>query len=374
VPEESNEERTQEATPRRRQEARERGEVARSTEVNSVAVLLGGLVLLYLTAPMACSGITGAMRYALGDAMGEAVTVSSAPELLVRVAGRGLSGLVPLGCGLVVVGLFAAYGQVGLVLAPEAVKPKLTNLDPVRGLQRLLSMRSVMKTLFALLKLAIIVGVFYLAIRNRFEEFFPLVHAPAGQLFGYICRTVALVSLQACVVLVAVAMADYGYQRWEHERKLRMTHQEMREELKRMEGDPLVKSRIRQVQREVARRRMMQELPNADVVVTNPTHFAVALRYDPGAMEAPSVVAKGRDRLAEKIKEIAHQHAIPLVEDPVLARTLYRTVELGHEVPYALYQAVARVLSYVYQLRRRQPTRYVPLGGEPAGAPGAVGV
>jgi flagellar biosynthetic protein FlhB len=367
VPEEQGaEERTEEATPRRRQDFRERGHVARSREVNSVAVLLGGLVLLYFSAPLAYQGLTSVLRFALGEAMTRPVTLPAAQELMSSLAFRTLTSFAPLAIGMLVVVVLAAYGQVGLMVTPQSVQPKLSNLDPVRGLKRMFSLRSVMRMAFSLLKLAIIVAVFYLAIRNRVSEFFPLVHERAGGVFGYLCRTVALVSLQACAVLVVIALADFGYQRWEHERSMRMTRQEMREELKRLEGDPLVKSRIRQVQREVARRRMMQELPKADVVVTNPTHYAVALRYDAATMEAPSLAAKGRDRLAEKIQDIARQHGIPFVEDPFLARALYRTAEVGAEIPYALYQAVARVLAYVYQLRRRQPARYVPLAEEPA--------
>ncbi|MFP4058106.1 MAG: flagellar biosynthesis protein FlhB [Candidatus Brocadiia bacterium] len=370
MPESSAEERSEQPTPRRRQEARQKGQVARSREVNSVAVLLGGLVLLYVTAPVAYEGLTGLMRFAFGDALARPVTLSSAQGLFAMAASHTARTFGPLAVGLVVVALLAAYGQVGLLVTPESVQPKFSHIDPVRGLKRLFSLRSVMRMVFSLLKLGIVAGVFYVAIRNRVEEFFPLVHGPAGGVFAYLCRTAAMVCFQACAVLVVIAVADYGYQRWEHERGLRMTRQEMREEMKRLEGDPLVKSRIRQVQREAARRRMMQELPEADVVVTNPIHYAVALRYDAATMDAPRVVAKGRDRLAQKIRDVARKHGIPFVEDPVLARTLYRTVELGAEVPYALYRAVARVLSYVYQLRRHQPARYVPLAGEEQ-APGS---
>jgi flagellar biosynthetic protein FlhB len=372
VPEDSAEERTEQATPRRRQEARERGQVARSREVNSVAVLLGGVVLLWATAPVIHGGLAGLLRSSLGEALARPVTAANAPELLGGALTRGLAAMGPLAAGLVVVALLASYGQVGLMVTPQSVQPKLSHIDPVQGFKRMFSLRAVMRTVFALLKLGLIVAVLVLAIRSRVEEFLPLVNARAGGLFAYLCRTSALVCLQVCAVLVVIAIADYGYQRWEHERKLRMTRQELREEMKRMEGDPLVKSRIRQIQREVARRRMMQELPQADVVVTNPTHYAVALRYDAARMEAPSVVAKGRDRLAAKIRDLARQHGIPFVEDPVLARTLYRTVELGAEIPLALYQAVARVLSYIYQLRRRRPARYVPLTESPIPVPGGV--
>jgi len=345
--------------------------VARSREVNSVAVLLGGLVLLYVSAPLLYGGLTGLMRFAFGEAMLRPVSAPSAQELLCTVGLRALGAVGPLAAGLVAVALLAGYGQVGLMLTPQSIQPKLSNIDPVAGLRRMFSLRSVMRMVFSLLKLAIIAGVSYFAITNRLDEFFPLVNETAGGVFSYICRTAAAVGFQVCAVLVVIAIADYGYQKWEHERRLRMTRQELREELKRLEGDPLVKSRIRQIQREVARRRMMQEVPTADAVVTNPTHYAVALRYDATKMEAPTVVAKGRNRLAERIKEIARQHGVPLVEDRFLARALYRSVEVGQEIPYTLYQAVARVLAYIYQLRRRVPTRYIPLTEEPQVRPAA---
>lgn len=371
MPEESAEERTEEATPRRRQEMRERGTVARSREVNSVAVLLGGLVMLYVCGPLIYGGLTGLMRFAFGEAMLRPVSGPSARELLCSAGLRALGAVGPLAAGMVAVALLAGYGQVGVMLTPQSVQPKLSNVDPAQGLRRMFSMRSVMRMVFSLLKLGIIVGVSYFAISNRVREFFPLVNETAGGAFSYICHTAAAVGFQVCAVLVVIAIADLGYQKWEHERRLRMTRQELREELKRLEGDPLVKARIRRIQREVARRRMMQEVPSADAVVTNPTHYAVALRYEAAAMEAPRVVAKGRNRLAERIKEIARHHGVPLVEDRFLARALYRSVGVGQEIPYTLYQAVARVLAYIYQLRRRVPTRYVPLAEEPQVRPGA---
>ena len=337
-----------------------------------MAVLLGGVALLHLSAPMAYRGLAEALRHALEHGVAMPVTTATAPDLIGGMALKVLGGFVPFACGLLLVIVAAAYGQVGFLVTPEAIQPKFSKLDPVAGAKRLFSLKALMKAAFSMLKLAIVVAVFALAVRNRIDEFFPLVEARAGTVFGYLCHTTGLVCLQVCAVLVVVALADYGYQHWEHERNLRMTRQELREEMKRMEGDPLVRGRIRQIQREVARRRMMQDVPKADAVVTNPTHYAVALRYDAATMEAPTVVAKGRDRLAEKIKAIAHEHGIALVEDRVLARALYRTVEVAQEVPYGLYQAVARVLTYIYQLRRRQQTRYVPMA-EPAAQSGRVG-
>lgn len=371
MPDESGGERTEEATPRKRQDERERGSVARSVEVNNVAVLLGGLALLYFAAPLAYNGLTGLMRFAFGQAMARPLTTASAQEMMGTMTLETIGFCAPLILGLLAVAALAAYGQVGWLITPESIAPKLSHLDPIEGLGRLFSTRSLMRVFLAVVKLAIITAVFYLAIRNRVLEFFPLVHGRPAGLFEYLCRTTALVGFQACAVLVVIAVVDYGYQRWEHERSMRMTHQEAREEMKRLEGDPLVKSRVRQVQRALARRRMMQDLPKADVVVTNPTHYAVALQYDAARMEAPTVLAKGRDRLAEKIREVAAFHGIPFVEDVFLARALYKAVEIGQTIPMALYQAVARVLSYVYQIRRRRQARYAPLAEEPALKPKA---
>ena len=359
------EERTEQATPRWRREHRERGEVARSREVSSVAILLGGVALLYFSAPAIYAGLTGLLRFCLGEAVRRPVTASSAAALFSAAPRRPAGGVGAGAGGMVVVALAASYGQVGLMLAPQAIRPKLSNLDPIRGLKRMFSMKAIARLAFSLLKLAIIVAVFTLAIRSRLPQFFPLVHAPASGVFVYLWRTVALVAFQVCAVLVVVALADYAYQRWSFERGIRMTRQELREELKRTEGDPTVKARIRQVQRLAAQRRMMHDVPKADVVVTNPAHYAVALRYKPDEMDAPVCVAKGREWLAEKIKEVARRHGVPIVEDPVLARALYRHVEIGRAIPMALYRAVARLISYVYQLRRRQPTRYAPLAEAP---------
>ena len=366
MPEQTGEERTEQATPRRRREHRERGQVARSRELNSVAVLLGGLVLLMVSAPVIYAGLTGLMRFAFGGAMLRPVTAGSARDLFASFVRRTGGFLAPLAGGLVVAALMASYGQVGFQVTPQALAPKLSRLNPLEGLKRMFSLRAVMRMCMSLLKLAVLVTVFVLAVRGRIGDFLPLAYAPASAVFATLCRTVGVVGLQCCGVLAVLAIGDYAYQRWENERSMRMTRQELREELKRQEGDPQVRARIRQVQREMARRRMMQEVPEADAVVTNPTHFAVALRYDPGTMAAPKVVAKGRGLLAERIKELARHHGVPFVEDRLLAQTLYKAVELGEAVPFALYRAVARVLSYVYQLRRRQPARYVPLAEEPA--------
>jgi flagellar biosynthesis protein FlhB len=365
MPEEAGQERTEEATPRKRQDERERGSVARSVEVNNVAVLLGGLALLYFAAPVAYDGLTGLMRFAFGKAMARPLTTESVQELMGTITLETLGFCAPLVLGLFAIAALASYGQVGWLITTESIAPNLSHLDPLEGLKRLVSLRSVMRVFLSLVKLAIITAVFYVAIRNRVLEFFPLVQARPAGLFEYLCRTTALIGFQACAVLAVIAVVDYGYQRWEHERSMRMTHQEVREEMKRLEGDPLVKSRVRQVQRAMARQRMMQDLPKADVVVTNPTHFAVALQYEAAKMEAPTVIAKGRDRVAEKIREIAAFHGIPFVEDVFLARALYKGVEVGQSIPFTLYQAVARVLSYVYQIRRRRQARYVPLAEAP---------
>ncbi|MFW6108480.1 MAG: EscU/YscU/HrcU family type III secretion system export apparatus switch protein, partial [bacterium] len=244
MPEDTGQERTEEATPRRRREARQRGQVARSQEVNSVAVLLGGMLLLFLSAPAAYHGILDAMRYGFAEALGEPVTPASAPGLFAAIIARGLGSLAPFAGGLVVVAAAASYGQVGFLITPEALQPRLSNLDPVKGAKRIVSVRALMRSAFSLGKLAILVAVFALAVWSRMDEFFPLAESQASVVFGYLCRTTGVVCLQAFGVLVVVALADLGYQRWEHERSLRMTREELKEEMKRLEGERQVEDLV----------------------------------------------------------------------------------------------------------------------------------
>jgi len=345
---------TEEATPRRREEARRKGQVARSQELNTAIVLLLGAITLRLAGPTASAGMREVLTACLGQHLGEALTVESASSLVAGVGMGVLKATAPLLAGFMIAGAFAAYCQVGFMISGEALAVKLERLDPVKGFERLLSLRSLARLAAALLKVAIVGAAAYVYLDCRKDEFPPLLDCSVPAIYALTCRWGFELVFVIAIAFLVIGAADYGFQRWEFERDIRMSKQELREELKRSEGDPLVKARVRQIQREMASRRMMQNVPKADVVVKNPTHYAVALRYEARRNRAPAVVAKGMNLVAERILEIAREHDIPEVENKPLAQTLYKTVEIGSEIPPALYKAVAEVLAYVYRLRNRK--------------------
>ena len=350
----SRDEKTEEATPRRREELRKQGQVARSSELNSALILFMGAIVLYFTGPAASAGLRRLFTDCLGHWIAQPMSAQACTSVIVQVSATTLAAFGPMMGGLFVVAALASYCQVGFMVTGEAISPKVERLDPFKGFARLLSMKSLAKLAVTLLKVAVVGAVAYLYIQHRMSDFPPLLDAPIPAIYELFCRwTFELVFIIALAFLV-IAVADYAFQRWDFERDIRMSKQELREELKSTEGDPLVKGRVRQIQREVANRRMMHEVPKADVVIKNPTRYAVALRYQAGRNRAPVVVAKGMNLIALKILEIARQHNVPEVENRPLAQTLYKTAEIGSEIPPALYRAVAEVLAYVYRLRAQK--------------------
>jgi len=346
------EERTEEPTPKRRREAREKGQVAKSPELNSVAVLLAGLLALRF----AGTAMLGRLeRTAVRTFSGEVWADLSANGLR-TVAGDTLLTLgaivapimVAVACG----GLLSNVGQVGFLLTGEPLVPKPERLNPAEGAKRVLSRKSAIRLAISVGKILVIGSIAFTTVRSRADEFLPLTLAQPRVLFGFVTHVVFLLGIRVCLALLVLAAIDYAYQKYEFEKNLRMTKQELKEEMKQLEGDPLIKARVRSIQRQMAMERMMAEVPEADVVVTNPTHLAVALRYDTSMDSAPRVVAKGARLLAERIRSIAGEHNVPIVENKPLARSLYRACEVGDIVPASLYDAVAEVLAYVYGLRR----------------------
>lgn len=348
------EERTEQATPRRRQEARRRGQVARSVELTSVAVFLAVVLVLKAVSEGALRGAMDAVRFALSYPH----LTEFSPALALSFASGcfryGMKAFAPVIGAALTVGLVVNLLQVGVTFTAEPLAPNLSRINPVAGLARLFSRRAAVEGVKTLLKVVLIGWLAFSAVRAeattllRASEIDPLmVLLLVGQLLYQMAWRVGL-------AMLVLAVLDYGFQRWEYEKSLRMTKEEVKQEMKQTEGDPQVKSRIRARQQALARRRMMQAVPKADVVVTNPTHYAVALQYDAQTMAAPTVVAKGMNLIALRIREIAQQHGVPIVSNPPLAQSLYRTVEVGQQIPPALYQAVAEVLAYVYQLRQRR--------------------
>ncbi len=347
----STEERTEPATSKKKHEALEKGQVAKSQDVNSALILLSGVLLVLF--------LGGSMVAQMKDTMGmicknlfyEDFDADTFVGLVMDISIKNLKGVLPIMGGFMIVGLIASYSQVGIIFSRKALIPDFKKLNPIAGVKKLISRRSLIKTAMSLVKLCIMGGIAYAAIRNDLEPLMELVSMRTEEIFSSASGLIFGITLKIAIILLILALLDFLYQRWQHSKDLMMTKNEVKQESKQTEGDPLVKSRVKAAQREMSRKRMMQAIPDADVVVTNPTHYAVALKYDATTMEAPKVVGKGVDLIALKIREVATENNIPIVEDRVLARVLYSTVELDGEVPPKLYQAVAKVLSYVYQLR-----------------------
>ncbi|MBC7187788.1 MAG: flagellar biosynthesis protein FlhB [Calditrichaeota bacterium] len=351
MPEWSFQDRTEPATPKRRREAREKGNVPRSVEVNSALILLVGVGALWATGGLFLGQLSKITKAVLGGMADIELTPESLPTLALAGAEAAFAMMAPIVLVLIAVGLLANAAQGGLVLSTEPLTPRLTKISPVRGLQRLFSARSAVELAKGVFKLVVVAVIGFATMYAHFRELFPLVEQGAGQILGFAARVAFDVVFRAALALLVMAVFDFAYQRYEWEKNLRMTKEEVKEEYRQTEGDPLVRARIRSLMRERSRKRMIASVPKADVVITNPVHVAVALMYRVHEMAAPKVVAKGARRVAEKIKEVARQHDIPIVENPWLAQMLFKKTQVGQEIPLELYQAVAEILAYVYRLK-----------------------
>ncbi len=343
-------EKTEQPTPRRRQEAREEGQVARSMDLTAAIALLGALVTLRLLGPYMLEAMLGLTR-----ALGDTPQVSSIDLLrwIKRAAYAAAQMTLPFMALLVVITVAATAAQSGLLLTWKKLALKPERINPVSGFKRLFSGDALSRLAVGLLKIGAVAGVAYLTIAGGITEVLSTGVLDAGGVFTKSSEMLFDLALKLGLVLLALGVLDYAIQRWKLEKQLRMSKQEIRDEMKKMEGDPLLKQRRRQMQQRIAQQRINAEVPRADVVVTNPTHFAVALRYDESAMTAPKVTAKGKDFLAQRIRELAQLHGVPVVQRPPLARALYSGVEVGQEVPPQFYKAVAELLAYAYQVTGR---------------------
>jgi len=344
-------ERTEKATPKRREEARKKGRVARSREIPSALVLLAGLSGLYFSGSFMVQHLRSFMTRSLGQIGTLTLDGAGVQALGYEFVGSLLLILAPVLVAVTGVSLLSNYLQVGGLFAVELVKPDFGRINPLKGFGRLFSKQALVELLKSIFKLTIVGFVVHSTLRNEVVQILLLTGEDPGGLLRFISNVSFSLFLKAGLAILLLSGLDYAFQRWTYEKELRMTKQEMKEEFKQVEGDPLIKSRIRSIQRELARRRMMAEVPKADVVITNPIHLAVALSYRSKEMEAPQVVAKGAGFVAERIKEIARSHGIPILENKPLAQVLFKTVEMGQTIPVALYQAVADVLAYVYRLK-----------------------
>ncbi|TWI72402.1 flagellar biosynthetic protein FlhB [Desulfobotulus alkaliphilus] len=353
MPEESGQEKTEDATPKKRQQSREEGQVAKSTEVPSVVVLLIGVATLYAMASMYYERLTNVMRQSL--------TFSSVPEVHIQQAllwmtTYGMQAfwvIAPLLLAVFLASFFANAFQVGFVLAWKAIEPKASKISPIKGFGRIFSKKSLMELFKSILKITIIFYVSWRAVKGEMPHMMRLYDHNVATILLFIVKISFKIFLWVLLAMVFVALLDLIFQRWNFDQQIKMTKQEVKDEGKQTEGDPLIKSRIRQLQFEASKKRMMQDVPKADVVVTNPTHIAVALKYDAINMQSPEVLAKGAGSMAERIRAVAKEAGVPIVENKPLARNLFQWVEVGQAIPADLYQAVAEVLAYVYKLKGR---------------------
>jgi flagellar biosynthesis protein FlhB len=351
--EDSFEDKSEQATPKKRRDARKKGEVAKSRELPSVAVLLAGMMTFVLFGAFMYDRIQDMMVTAFSLPVHNTLSVTELIRFSREMIQQFFWIMTPLAGMIVLAAVVSNILQVGFMINAESLKPKFSKINPMKGLGRLFSKQSVMELLKSIFKLTIVGGVGYITIQGEMDNLHTLGYLPHEEIIVYLFAATFKLFVRCALAMIVIVAIDYAFQKWQFETKLKMSKKEVKDEHKESEGDPMIKSRIRSIQMQMARNRMMQSVPDADVVVTNPTHYAIALKYDDRTMGAPKVVAKGKGEIALKIKEIAGAHQILMVENRSLAQTLYQMVEIGHEVPQLLYQAVAEVLAYVYKQKRR---------------------
>lgn len=351
--EEAFDDKTEAPTEKRRSETRDKGNVAKSTEINSVLVLIAGILLLKFFGPWMMKEMSWHMYELFQSISNIGMDQQRVTELTVKALQTTLWVLMPIVCGIMFIGILANVVQVGFLFTGQPLIPNLNKIDPIAGFKRLISIRSLVETVKNIIKLFIIGWVAYITLIAEFPKMMMLADSSVGAILSFVGVTTYNIVMRVALVLAILAILDYAYNRYDHEKKLRMTKQEIKDEHKQMEGDPKVKSRIKSMQREIARRRMMQEVPKATVVVTNPTYIAIAMRYEPREGDSPVVVAKGKRLIAARIKQIAIENGIPIVEDKPLARTMYDKVVVGFPIPADFFAAIAEIMAYVYRLKHK---------------------
>ncbi len=349
---ESGQERTEQPTSKRLQEAREKGQVCKSMEVSTCLLFAATVLSFYFYIPSVARQLSEVVMYYLNNLM----IWNGSQDSLVTIFQQGVYRLsimiLPIFAVFFIIGIASNILQIGFIISAEPIVPKLSKLNPITGFKnKFMSLKSLELFVKTLLILLIIFWISYRAIRREFPFFPPLMNSDPS--------VIVLTYFESCMrilwdflwIFVILALADWIFQKWQYTQDLMMSREEVKDEFKHIEGNPVIKSRIRSIQMHMARRRMMKEVPKADVIITNPTHLAIALKYERGKMIAPIVLAKGAGVLAEKIKEAGRSFSIPLVEDKPLAQALYKTVEIGEAIPEEWYKAVAEILAYVYRLK-----------------------
>ncbi|MFC0271310.1 flagellar biosynthesis protein FlhB [Metabacillus herbersteinensis] len=346
-------EKTEKATPRKRQDSRKKGQVAKSADVNTALTLLAVFLSFLFIGSFMRERIVNLLRATFQDYLLIDLTQQNVHSLFITMSYHSAFLLAPIMAVALIAGVLSNYLQVGFLFSAEAVQMKLDKVNPIQGFKRIYSVRALVELLKSLLKILFVGVVTFAVLWLDMDKVLRLSHLTVEQSLIYIAQLTVKMGLFASAALLFLSLLDYLYQKYDFEKNIRMSKQDIKDEYKKSEGDPLIKSKIKQKQREMAMRRMMQEVPNADVIITNPTHFAIALKYDEEKSDAPYIVAKGVDLVAQKIKEIARVNNIITVENRPLARALYDQVEIGHAVPEEYFKTVAEILAYVYRLNTK---------------------
>ena len=354
---ESGADKTEDPTEKRKKDSREKGEIARSKELNTLAIMLAGSIGLLIFGGALARDMMDLMRYNFSISREALLNPDSMGLALLHSGKVALIAVQPVLVSLLIAALVGPIALGGWLFAAGSLAPKFSRMNPAAGIKRMFSAKALVELLKALAKFFIILIVALLVLQSDIDDLLRIAHEPLELAVIHSVQVVAWSALWMACGLILIAAVDVPVQLWESHKKLLMTKQEVRDEHKDQEGRPEVKQRIRQLQREMSQRRMMSAIPDADVIITNPTHYAVALKYDPEKGAAPMLLAKGSDFLALKIREIGAKHNILLLESPALARSIYHSTELDQEIPAGLYLAVAQVLAYVYQIRQYQAGR-----------------
>jgi flagellar biosynthetic protein FlhB len=352
MPQKNDQEKTEKPTPKKLQKARKEGQVAKSSEVTSALILIGSLGVLLFGGAWMFWALARFMHGVFGNLGTLHIMGDSASAFLLEVFEQVLIIIMPLMMVLLIVGVGANLMQVGFLFTLKPFVPNFSKFNPISGMKNFVSLRSLIELVKSLLKILLISGIAYSVLIGEMEILPSLMGMSVGHILSFIGIASLKILFYVALGMLAMAVLDFVYQKWQFTKDLMMTKQEVKDEFKQSEGDPKVKGKIRQAQKEMAMRRMMQAVPDADVIITNPTHLAIALDYKAEEMVAPRVVAKGASFIAERIKEIARENEVPIVENKPLAQVLYKTCEIGDTIPDALYRAVAEILAYVYRMRQ----------------------
>lgn len=348
-----NEEKTEKATPKKKSDARKEGNISQSKEINSAFLLLSAFVILaFFGSFMGRNARYFTSQFYIAFLDSNAwLTVRNINYFLRLSIYYLLIMLLPLFLTSMIVGFSSSYMQVGSLFTTKTLKPKLSKLNPIEGFKKLFSLKSVVELVKSLIKILLIGYVVFSYTSNNIGRIIETITLDTQSILAVITNVTLNIGIRASIILLFIAVIDHYYQKYDYEKNLKMSKHEVKEERKQMDGNPQIKSKIREKQRQMSMQRMMQDVPEADVVITNPTHFAVAIRFKENSDEAPLLIAKGQDILAKRIRKIANENEIIIVENKALARVIYKTVEIGAYIPPNLYKAVAEVLAYVYKIK-----------------------